>query len=59
MDYNGAPIATTTELIDAVVAELQKEKPNDRSVRARLFAIMITEAEKLQALYYAWRNVKA
>lgn len=40
--------------MDALIAALQKEKPNDRSERDRVFAILKTDAEKMRALYMVY-----
>ena len=41
----------TIERINDVKILLRQEKPGDRSERDRHFAILLTEAEKFEALY--------
>lgn len=42
------------EKLQQALADLQTAKPNDRSEQDRRYAILITETEKLIALYTAW-----
>lgn len=42
------------ELVDQLKSAISAAKPNDRSEKDRLFAILITETEKLSALVNAW-----
>lgn len=42
------------ELVSQLKTAIVAAKPNDRSEKDRLFAILITETEKLAALIDAW-----
>lgn len=42
------------EKLQETLAQAIAEKPNDRSEKDRKYAILITETEKLIALYQAW-----
>lgn len=42
------------EKLNELLAGLQAEKPNDHSEKDRYYSILITDTEKLIALYRAW-----
>jgi hypothetical protein len=47
-------MVNTLDSLNDALAGLKAEKPNDRSDKDRYFSILITDLEKVIALYKAW-----